>query len=374
MAVSIVERLTLKRTVVAIALVAFAPVLFAAAISATVGATAVPPGSPTTTTTTSTKVATAGATVTRPQTGDTIVNTGLEIVGTAPPAWLVSVSIVDTALDRTGIQHQPNGRVDGSVTSDASGHWVFVPQVKIVPGSFEVSASYTSSNNQVVESAGVRFVVVNAAGESSLPSSTAWWKLAIAVLVLIGVGYVAYREYRRHHGGRRERQSHSRPHVPHMPHMPHMPQHAVHSSSIAAIDESKPLFLGTTDGQAYQRNQASKMQAMEDEMRVIQRALADSAEALERSNRAITALHRQIRHELTESTPEPEVEVVPVAPKRHPTAKRVAHRADDHEGAAVAPQRNGVRRTIDPRLEALEAEWSLPKDSGVKTAVPNGQD
>ena len=250
------------------------------------------------------------------------MNTHLQIAGTAPPAWLVSVAIIDTDLSRTEIAHQPNGRVDGSVTSDASGHWVFVPPVKMTPGNFDVVASYVSSGNQTIESSVVRFVIVNESGDSTVPSGSLKWKLALTgiVIVLAIGGLVLYR--------RRSRPNHNDAPVARLrPPSGQDPEPQV--GSVDPYVESVPLFMNTAAGQAYKRQQARKMEGLEREVRAIQSALVDSAEALERSNRAVAALRRQLHEQLAEISPEPalvatELKVVPIAANGHGSKPQVA--------------------------------------------------
>ena len=304
-----------RRSWAALAVLTLIPFTLVTALSATAEATPTTqptptsqpaqPTPPTPTTqvkqTTATTTPTSGMTISQPQSGETIVNTRLQVSGTAPPAWLVSVSIIDTDLGRTEIAHQPNGRVDGSVTSDASGHWVFVPPVKMTPGKFDVSASYIASNNQVVDSPTVQFVVVNESGESSIPSSSLKWKvLLIGMFVLVAIGgTVVYRRSRRGRASNDPPVARPRPASPE--------GSGPQAGAAASYVESTPLFMHTTDGRAYQRDQARKMAGLEREMKAIQSALVDSAEALERSNRAVAALRHQLHEQLAQLDPEPEV-------------------------------------------------------------------
>ncbi|MBI5088818.1 MAG: hypothetical protein HZB15_08175, partial [Actinobacteria bacterium] len=142
--------------------------------------------------------AAAGITITQPLNGDTMVNVSPQVSGTAPPQTLVLVSIVDTDTGRGGVKHQPNGQIDGSVTSDANGQWVFVPQVDMVPGAFEATASYVTDDDRTVQSAPMRFVVVNESGASAEPTSGFPWMVALVLLAaLLIAGFVAYRIIRR---------------------------------------------------------------------------------------------------------------------------------------------------------------------------------
>ena len=188
---------------------------------------------PTTTTTTTTTTSPVGTgngapssstavAIDEPRPDDTVVGTQLQISGTAPPGVVVSVNIVDADTARHNIVHQPNGRIDGSVTSGSDGGWVFVPEVQIVPGQFDAQASYASGQHQTITSAKVPFVVVDASGQSQISILSWQWKIGfpLVVLALLGGGVWLWRRARRRSTGQMS-QSH--------------PMHVVHHTDTGVL-------------------------------------------------------------------------------------------------------------------------------------------
>jgi hypothetical protein len=274
----------------------------------------------------------SGVAISQPQNGDAMVNVSPQISGTAPPQTLVLVSMVDTDTGRGGVKHQPNGRIDGSVTSDANGQWVFVPQVDVVPGSFEVVASYVTDEGKTVQSAPMRFVVVNESGASAEPTTGFKWMVALVLLaVVLAIGFVIFRvvRKRRHPSGpeghRRFWPRRAPRGVEPPPSMPVAHAEAPRSArraperlestrvptrdvpvgweELAPVNVGAPLFINTAAGRAYQEEQERKLRAMEAEMQSIERALAATAESLEQSNSTIISLRRQLHRDLREDLP-----------------------------------------------------------------------
>jgi len=209
-----------------------------------------------------------------------VVNSRLQIAGTAPVAALVSITITDIDLFRSNIAHQPTGRVDGSVTSDAAGQWVFVPEVHITQGLFEARASFAGPQGQAVESAAVQFVVVNQAGQSEVPASSLKWQVGIVLVILALLGAAVIAVFVRRRRLRRDEGLH-RVHHRRRRHGRDRSQSPRALADDPAPRTSRPLFMSTDQGRSYQRDQAHKMHAMDDEMQAIERALADTAEALD---------------------------------------------------------------------------------------------
>jgi hypothetical protein len=131
--------------------------------------------------------------ITSPKEGASISSASTQITGTAPPSTIVKVVITDTDTGRAGVAHQPNGKVEGTVTAGNDGSWAYVPQHQLVPGPFAVEAVYTNDQNQEIESKTINFVVLSEGGSSVRVSSSLlrrlviWGGLAIALIVLIVV-------------------------------------------------------------------------------------------------------------------------------------------------------------------------------------------
>ena len=249
-----------------------------------------------------------GITITAPADSSTVVNTQLEITGTAPAAVLVSISIVDVDLTGTGTADTSTGGVNGSVTSDTDGLWAFVPGTTLAAGNFEARVSYTS-DDQSIQTATARFVVVAAPGSGSGLPLLVWIVLAVAIVAAV----VLFRKWRQgwnpvsrlhEHSSRPSPQQRGYRRDPEP--LPPQPRSVSASESSA---ESQALFMNTVEGRNYQRHQAERMQDMDVEMKDIARALAETAEALERSNSTIAALRHRISNELRDNPVEPEADV-----------------------------------------------------------------
>jgi hypothetical protein len=109
---------------------------------------------------------TAGVTITSPTEGQSLINTNVEISGTAPAGVLVGVTITDSDVNQPLVEHQPFGKIQGSVTSDQDGRWVFTPQQEVVPSSFKVQAIYVTADDQEVSSRTIQFVATTSSGSA----------------------------------------------------------------------------------------------------------------------------------------------------------------------------------------------------------------
>lgn len=229
-----------------------------------------------------TTLADSTITITSPRSSESVIDTNVQISGTAPAGKLIDIIITDADSSKPFVQHQSTGNVDGTVTSDDNGGWVFTPQQRLVPGQFSVYASYNDNNGQPVKSNTVNFVVTTAGGSSEILSRAFIRQtiIAIVVIILVVVWLILYRRR-----ARRRNQSGgiSRP----------------ASSDTTELDAHEgPLFMKTREGREFQSQQSKNLKLFEEETRKIEDELAKTAEELERTNEEVV----ELRHGLENKT------------------------------------------------------------------------
>lgn len=230
------------------------------------------------------RAATPTVVITSPREGETIVNTNIQITGTAPPNELVQIKIVDTDTNLPAIEHQSTPQLAGSVTTDTNGEWVFVPQQQLVPGQFSVQASHVSSDGsgQVHSSAVVKFVAVDATGSRGWLSKLIKRRILIAaglfVLLLVWV-YLAFVRKKRRQGSAVQSQATST---------------AEEEAAKPAVEEVSSLFAKTPEGKKYLEAQSEKLAVLDEEADKIQQDLAKAAEQLEATNEEVEQFRKDI--------------------------------------------------------------------------------
>lgn len=228
--------------------------------------------------------------ITNPTPGETVINTNAQISGKAPQNTIVTVTILDTDTNVNTIAHEPNGRVEGTVTTDSNGDWTYVPQTQLVPGRFSVQASYTTPQNQSMQSATVDFVVVNALGSSEQLSTTALRQFLIVtgsvLSVIVIVVVVLIRRYIRKKRGITMANTHSQSPKNGSSETPDKTGKQItieETREVEADEPLAPLFTRTEEGREYVRRLDAEAKSIEEE-------LLRAAERLEQTNAQVSAL------------------------------------------------------------------------------------
>ena len=245
----------------------------------------------------------SGINITSPQNGDSIQQSNIQVAGTAPASVLVDIVITDADTSKSLIAHQPNGKVEGSVTSDDGGNWVYTPQTQLVPGQFSVQASYTNAQKQTINSPSIRFVIITVTGASEILSNNA--RRSFIAGGVIGVVLLSALVF---HLARRRRRRDDEPRGPEEERPLDRPRKRLKEASQEAQeaqdeikevveDSSSPVFLRTLRGRRYRAQEESKLKALHEETEKIENQLGAAAEQLEQANQEVVKLEEKIGHQ-----------------------------------------------------------------------------
>jgi len=255
--------------------------------------------------------------ITSPHNGDSVLQSNIQISGTAPPSILVNVIITDTDTSRALVAHQSNGRVEGSVTSDDGGAWVYTPQQQLVPGEFSVQASYTNAQKQTINSPSIKFVVITATGASEILSNDTRRSFAAAAVIVtilvIAFGVHLAHRHRHRNDEPEEESSNDRPRrrlKNEDEEAKEEPKEDDQKDKKLAEDSSSPMFLRTFRGRQYRAQEEVKLKALREETEKIENQLGTAAEQLEEANQEVVKLEEKIGH-----SPNPLAEDVDKEPK-----------------------------------------------------------
>jgi len=238
--------------------------------------------------------------ITLPQNGDSVLQSNVQITGTAPDSTLINIVITDTDTSKALVAHQNNGQVEGSVTSDDNGNWVYTPQQQLVPGQFSVQASYTNPQQQTINSPAIKFTIITATGASEILSNdTRRTFLAAGIIVVISVlSIIIHLNHRRRKRayGEDEESSVNRPRR-RLKNTDYVDEDKVEEPDQETKndeDASSPMFLRTFRGQRYRAQQDAKLKALREETEKIENQLGAAAEQLEEANEKVVKLEEQI--------------------------------------------------------------------------------
>ncbi len=129
--------------------------------------------------------------LTSPGAREMVVNTNVKFSGKASSGVIVNIMVIDEDSERKFIRHQATSKLNGNVTADKKGEWVYVPQFDFIPGQYSVVASFMDNKAGTVQSDRIFFTIVDSSGDSSWSIFDKAWIIVLIIFISFVVLFFA---------------------------------------------------------------------------------------------------------------------------------------------------------------------------------------